>query len=440
MKSNTKLILGIVGVVVFVVVLLIVGLVNMVSDNYNWTYNHTTKSDEPYNFRIFFNLLKEREGTKDMHEIDRMLKYEIDSLGDNPAYVYVDSRLLEHDDENKRLMQFVEQGHNALLCIDNLPYFFLDSLSGASLSYLSASRKTPHVSVSFTDNPEKKYRFSRRYRNDTIYERWSGIPLDIFEAELEPLGFEALATLDFHEDTIYKDKEIQNKPFAFTNYDDNDSISSVVCFFKYEYGEGTFFMHTAPMTLCNIYVAEEEGFMYVNKVLGDLGAETYYWDQYRYVPNEKGDRPKLQSPMKYIYSQKSLRWAMFAMLLGIIIYLLFGAKRKQKIMPVMEENRNSSIDYANAVSLLYYQTSNHAYIADEIARLFYLFIRHKYGINGTLDDKETIKLLAKKSNIKKSYIENINVHYRRVRYNEKPIAEDLAAYHKLIETFYHKAK
>jgi len=439
---NKKKALLIIGLAVLLISALVI-YINSVSDKYRWNIDYNQEVDQPYSFGIFYHLLEKREGTKKLKKVGRMLKYEMDSIKDNSAYIYLDNSFLEHPEENKLLMDYVARGNNALISVEYLPSDFLDSLTEDYFSYSDEYKFKKGIKLEFDTINGKGFSFYKRHKEDTVFLRWHGIPEQLFESEFKIHGFEPLAyfetLLDTDEIETNKPAEVITEQFEDTKLDINSSKRSV-CFFKLKYGKGAFYFNTVPVTLANIYLTEEQGYNYTNKLLADFDVEYYYWDEYRYVPSSTGKPPELQSPFKYIYSQKSLRWAMYVIVLGILLYLFFGAKRKQKIMPLLEENTNSSIEYAKAVSMLYFQTKSHRFVAEEISRLFYNFIRHKYGLSGKLTDSSFIEILAKKSSIKKTDIEKINKHYIKIRFNEVASAEDLSAYHYLIEEFYKKAK
>jgi hypothetical protein len=60
------------------------------------------------------------------------------------------------------------------------------------------------------------------------------------------------------------------------------------------------------------------------------------------------DTPLSMSPMRFILNNPPLRYAWYLLLLGLLIFVLFNAKRKQRIVPVIEPLKNTSLDLSEA--------------------------------------------------------------------------------------------
>lgn len=65
------------------------------------------------------------------------------------------------------------------------------------------------------------------------------------------------------------------------------------------------------------------------------------------------------SPLRYILSQPPLRWALYMILLGIILFILFTAKRKQRAIPVINPPKDHSLEFIKLIGTLYYQKKGH---------------------------------------------------------------------------------
>ena len=99
---------------------------------------------------------------------------------------------------------------------------------------------------------------------------------------------------------------------------------------------------------------------------------------------------------------------------GLLFFMAFELKRKQKAIPIIKPLENSTLNFVDVISQVYYNSKNHKYIAEEQIQYFYYEIRKKFGVNTSdFDDTfyQTIHMLSgiELDNIKKlfTYCENL---------------------------------
>lgn len=84
-----------------------------------------------------------------------------------------------------------------------------------------------------------------------------------------------------------------------------------------------------------------------------------------------------QSPLRYFLSQPPLRWAVILSFLTILVFMVFTAKRRQRVIPVVEEPKNRSLEFVKLIGTLYYQKGDYrdlvmkqyAYLTETIRRV-----------------------------------------------------------------------
>ena len=119
----------------------------------------------------------------------------------------------------------------------------------------------------------------------------------------------------------------------------NDTLTN---FARIEFGEGYFYLHTTPLTLTNYHLLEEEGVAYAERLFSHLPKGDIYWDAFSRVSEAVGLRQNEaqggdgeipnETPLKYVLSQPSLAWAWYLSLVLGLLYLVFRAKRKQRMI------------------------------------------------------------------------------------------------------------
>ncbi|AUD07488.1 DUF4350 domain-containing protein [Spirosoma pollinicola] len=167
-------------------------------------------------------------------------------------------------------------------------------------------------------------------------------------------------------------------------------------FIKVRYGKGQFFIHNLPLAFTNYYVLNQKTSDYAFKALSYLPAQPTYWDEYQKQGRFTEDE---QSIFRYIRSQPALNWAYYLVAFGLIFYAIFASKRTQRIIPVVEPPKNTSLDFVQTIGRMYYQQGDHENIARKKIQYFLADIRERYGLNTTVLDKEFTETLARKSGV-----------------------------------------
>ena len=81
------------------------------------------------------------------------------------------------------------------------------------------------------------------------------------------------------------------------------------------------------------------------------------------------------------------------------------------MIPVIEAKTNSSLEFVNLVSRLYYKNGNHLDMAHKKMKYFLYFVRSKYGIHAEKFKEDQIRRLAEKSKVALGEIEAIFHQY-----------------------------
>ena len=61
------------------------------------------------------------------------------------------------------------------------------------------------------------------------------------------------------------------------------------------------------------------------------------------------------TPLRFWLQNEPLRWAIYLTLGGLLLFCIFYARRRQRVIPVVEEPRNRSLEFVKLIGTLYHQ-------------------------------------------------------------------------------------
>lgn len=161
-------------------------------------------------------------------------------------------------------------------------------------------------------------------------------------------------------------------------------------------GKGKIILGINPMAFTNYFLLESNNHLYAQSVLSYLPEQTTYY----FVKPDTNNLDKEQnsnSIMRFVFNNPPLKWAWRLFLASMILFIVFTAKRKQKIIPIIAPLKNNSLDFVKTISNLYIDNKDYSNIIQK--SIFYTLekIRNKYAISTKVLDQTFIEQFAKKS-------------------------------------------
>ena len=233
------------------------------------------------------------------------------------------------------------------------------------------------------------------------------------------------------------DKSPENKGFSYIRNDikvlgktlhkaDENESSINADFVKIRFGKGHFYIHSEPLILTNYYLLKSKN-KYVESVLSYLPNRETVW----FMEN---DVPLSMSPMRFILSNPSLKYAWYLLLFGLLIFVFFNAKRKQRIVPISEPLKNTSLDFIRSIGNLYLQEGDFHEMMAKKAQYFLNKVRMDLMIDTANLDEQFINKLHLKTG---KNIELITEAVELIKKGQSPYAsvmkEDLIRMNKLLD-------
>lgn len=138
-------------------------------------------------------------------------------------------------------------------------------------------------------------------------------------------------------------------------------------------GKGELFFSCEPLLLTNYGILDEQ----VNGLVFRL------MSQFRGLPIVRTEAYTPQAeineetPLRFWLQNEPLRWAVYLTIAGLLLFCVFYARRRQRVIPVVEEPKNRSLEFVKLIGTLYYQKHiNHdllqkkyAYFTETLRRL-----------------------------------------------------------------------
>ena len=210
------------------------------------------------------------------------------------------------------------------------------------------------------------------------------------------------------------------------------------------WGKGRIYLHVAPRVFSNYFLLSGNNHEYLENVLSYLRSDpkNIYWDEYYKNTNpnrRKGNNDSKEdnfSSLSVIRQHPPLLWAFWLGIIGLLLFILFNAKRKQRIINVVKPNINTTVNFTETVGRLYLQKKDNNHIAEKMITYFFEHIRNKYFINTSKIDDEFINSLSGKSGVPKETTQQLFSLIDRVHSGERVDDEMLVQLNMEIENFY----
>lgn len=424
MKKNGWLIF--IGIALLVAV--VIYLLTPTKEKYDWSLSYQRTSNQPYGLQLLFKLLKQEYPGNRFVEIQKPLRENLELLKDkHDALYFIAGGWLYLDSAAQyAVMNFVSEGNDAFIAADYIPYnIYYDLLYGK-------------INDSIDIEQDHDYYQPQSFEDSTVV-------LSL----LHP---------DFNNDSSVRVNFLYNWKYSVRNWDyffeqgheqNLDSIAALgvvdryhVNFIRVKYGKGYFYLHSNPVVFTNFNINHQQGFDYLQRVFSNFHPQTIIWDEASKLPYyDSRTKPYAgESPLKFILGNRSLRWAWYLLLISALLFILFRAKRVQKTIPVIEPNLNTSLEFVQTVSRLYFLQNDHLALAKQKMKLFQLFIRNRYKLTMKNNSEEEMKKLSLKSEVKFADIKHIFTTYRILALRTGIDANELIEFHKIVDQFYRTCK
>ncbi len=207
-------------------------------------------------------------------------------------------------------------------------------------------------------------------------------------------------------------------------------------------GRGRLYLHLAPRIFSNYFLLTKDNYHYFENVTAYLrfNPQYIYWDAYYKEFSSTRNKNNLKnddqfSSLEVINQNPPLLWAFYLALAALLLFVFFNIKRKQRVIEVINPNKNSTVAFTETVGRLYLQHKNNRNIAEKMITYFYEYLRKKYFINTASITPEFIHSLSGKSGVNERETEELFELIKTIEQQEEVTDEELLALNIKIENF-----
>jgi len=93
-----------------------------------------------------------------------------------------------------------------------------------------------------------------------------------------------------------------------------------------------------------------------------------------------------------------LKTAYYLIIISSLLFILFGGKRKQRPIPIIDSVKNKSREFAQTIAGMYLDKKDHKAIAQKQIQSFLDKIRNRYRLSTQKVDAKFLKELSQKTN------------------------------------------
>lgn len=235
-------------------------------------------------------------------------------------------------------------------------------------------------------------------------------------------------------DTIVDEKERIERIDTF-------AIKKVPTAVSVPYGKGEVIFVSSPLLFTNYGMLEGNTSVYIFRLMSYLADLPVYRTE-AYVKTDAMLVAE-QSPFREFIKRPPLRWALYLALLGVVLFMIFTARRRQRVIPIMSKPANRSLEFIQLIGTLYYQRKDHVDLVRKKFKLFAEELRKTAGVDISdvnTDDREYL-LLAEKTGMNSDRLKKVIRQIRLVLHSEGNISvEEMRSLIDAMDTIVRHAK
>lgn len=366
--------------------------------------NFSFKNTEPFGSKVAYLLLQKNYDNLYIDPIKEPFKTASKWWGDKDAlYVCISNNFYTDKKDAGDLLNFAKQGNTVFISSNNIEENLLSQLYLESNAPLQRGIDKPRFEKTST-----------------------GIKLN---AE-EPASYYSYYYHPFQ--NYYKNIKTVYKQSL--GYSKNSKFPNLLIIY---WGQGKIILHAEPKALSNYFLLTQDNFSYFTNImkLFPQSPEHIYWDDYYHNIDYRDNKNEF-STLATIFQYPALKWAFLLGFWLLVLYILINGKRRQRIIPVMDAPKNSSIAFAQAVAGLYLKENDNKAISKKMITYFNESIRSRYYLNSSQANETYLNTLSSKSGIELTEIKDLYFSINAALNTAQVSDEELLKLNEQIQHFY----
>ena len=227
----------------------------------------------------------------------------------------------------------------------------------------------------------------------------------------------------------------RDKALGYVYFKEEAIKKKEINFIEVPYGKGKLYIYAgAPVAFTNYYLKSNFHLgRYAAMILSYLPRDrktVWFADTYG------SDRFTANNTLDFINQEPSLRITWRLLLLGFLLFLIFKGKRQQRIIPVIEKPKNTTIEFAQSISSLYYQERDATDMVRKKIAYFLDQVRQRYYLDTQQIDEAFAQRLANKSGRDRQLVGTIVAAIMQFEQHQQAKEETLIQLDKWIDEFW----
>lgn len=334
---------------------------------------YSKKDTKPFGAEIAYRQIESMYDGNFIQDKKQNFKDTWDNISDTGSlYICMAPRLFVTEEDVEAMMEYVYAGNSLFISSGSIDELLLDEV-GCSAVYTSPAvenmvGKKQSTNVFSALQPEFKYGY--------YY-----YPFENFFTGLDSSNTRVLG------------------------YNDSKKPNSIVYF----YGKGRLYLQCEPRAYSNYFLLKDNNYQYLKNTVAftQNEPEHVYWDDYYNKLTNRKNSKKSFSTFSEIMKHPPLKAAFWLSLLLLLMYILFGGKRVQRIIQQLKPNENTTVTFTETIGRLYLQKKDNKNIADKMITYFNEYIRNTYFLNANHINDDFIVMLSRKSGVDRDKVDTI---------------------------------
>lgn len=341
-----------------------------------WTYSHNDPN--PFGSMLVDSLLKSSLNCG--YEVKP--GYLIDAFNDsdslNTTILLVDYDIDDYDKEEiDMFIKMLRRGQNIIYINDNLS----DSLGNILGAQLDNEYDYHAPSYYFTNSDST----TLIWKPDSIYDRTQ-------------YNFRIFST---YNSAIIADFDWEHAKWTPFIKQKQKQGGDIIIGGSRKLGKGKLVIMSWAQVFTNYNVLEKNGANLLMRIMSQAGNSRVIRYDYTVSEDYLIEQNRSQSPLRVFLDNKSLRWAVYLALFTILLSLIFTARRRQRVIPIIEPPKNQTLTMVKHIGLMHYRHHDNAsMLRDQYDHFTHEMMRRVLvDINDDIDLDENMKLLINRTDI-----------------------------------------
>ena len=404
MKNNKVIIITI--SIIFLLGAYVVFSTTSFGKTINWAETFNERRTNPYDLKVFYEelpkIFEEQEIRTVYHTPFNYLSEHLEyGSGDHVAqgtYMIIgNTEYLDYLSVDE-LLSFVSAGNHLFISDYQIPQYLKEQLSIEIDSMVNKDKKSI---LSFENKEQNKNKTNiDRIKTDYYFSNFG-----VFNDEGTVLGY-------------------------------TEQETSEVNFIKIKYYNGSIFLHLEPKIFTNYNLLKEDRYKYVESVLSYLPEKDIYYDSFYKNYDSYNGNVERDSNLSWFLEQPAFKWAWRLFWLFLILFMIFNAKRRQRVVNVIKPLENTSLAFVKTIANLYYETNDHENLIKKKITYFLEKIRSDFNLKTNNLDEHFIEELTSKSGKEPDKVLQTINYIKWLQNRNEYHEENLITLNKVIEDFY----